>query len=604
MIFSLLTIGICLLVAYVWASRGFFSSLLNMAIVLASGAVAFGVWEPVTGLLLEKVPDPAWVKDIAWGLGLLLPFALSAAILSAIVNAVVRANVKVDSVSDWVGGAVCGLIAGTVVAGVMAIGVSKMRTPLSFMGYTAVETDTSGSIVRGDSLMVPFDRLVGSMYAFLSETTLRTSTPMAHWRPHLVDEGHLLRTGPDDLLLNFGMAPNAASLVGRYTVAEQNGEAANTLVGDNKGFKDFNGDSVTAKSYIEGYVVRFEPAAVEKFGQVLVGPGHATLVLRSADDGFTMSVQPLAIWSQGRNAETPRVGRWRFDGRDVYMTTPGAASTRVMAFEFLVPRVEPRWVPIALYIKGQRFNIVDPEAGDLTPKKATAFATVAERDTAMGNVTAMLALGGGGGGSPIGNLKTDGAVTIDLARQENLQTAPIKATHQLPFGRRLDKGQKRDLILTDNEKEVAGGDSKFTPAELGGRQTDRSLIVENFQAGDGTVIVQVDVTPGETNQLSWFSQVADNASGKPMLIDTNNQSYDCIGFVYEDQGIIHIRFTPGAPITSKDQLPSMSRTRTDQKLMLIFRVTSNVRLDRYAIGEQVIATLKPPLLLNQPQMTR
>ena len=64
---------------------------------------------------------------------------------------------------------------------------------------------------------------------------------------------------------------------------------------------------------------------------------------------------------------------------------------------------------------------------------------------------------------------------------------------------------------------------------------------------------------------------------------------------------VEVAFAPGSPITDKNQLPSLSRARTDQKLTLIFRVSLNVSVTGYAIGTKVVQELTPPKKLDQAQ---
>jgi flavorubredoxin len=65
-----------------------------------------------------------------------------------------------------------------------------------------------------------------------------------------------------------------------------------------------------------------------------------------------------------------------------------------------------------------------------------------------------------------------------------------------------------------------------------------------------------------------------------------------------------VRYTPGEPIKSVDELGQefgMSRSRTDQKLVLIFRVSKGVTINRYIIGNTSICLMDPtfPLIADQ-----
>src|SRR5215813_3532623 len=101
------------LTSYVWSTRGFFSALIHMACVIAAGAIAFGLWEPLGYLLLDMSGDRGFgslIRDVSWGLALALPFALSLALLRAGVDKLLPMNAQCDPTVDYIGGAACGLV--------------------------------------------------------------------------------------------------------------------------------------------------------------------------------------------------------------------------------------------------------------------------------------------------------------------------------------------------------------------------------------------------------------------------------------------------------------------------------------------------------------
>ena len=137
MIMSAIVIVLVVVVGYIWASRGFFSSMVNMLCVLIAGAVALGVWEPLSYMVLTKMGGDDWVLDMAWGACLALPFAVVLSILRLATNKLLPANADLDGVSNLVGGGVCGLVAGTVSVGIVVISVSFLRVGQEFAGVEA-----------------------------------------------------------------------------------------------------------------------------------------------------------------------------------------------------------------------------------------------------------------------------------------------------------------------------------------------------------------------------------------------------------------------------------------------------------------------------------
>jgi len=94
---------------------------------------------------------------------------------------------------------------------------------------------------------------------------------------------------------------------------------------------------------------------------------------------------------------------------------------------------------------------------------------------------------------------------------------------------------------------------------------------------------------------------ARDATGAPVLVDANGSRYQCVGFVYKDNSIVHVRFMPGRPINSMNDLPSVSSSRADQKITLVFRVSMNVDIKHYAIGDTALAEFAPVLKLTEVQ---
>ncbi len=90
-----------------------------------------------------------------------------------------------------------------------------------------------------------------------------------------------------------------------------------------------------------------------------------------------------------------------------------------------------------------------------------------------------------------------------------------------------------------------------------------------------------------------------------MLIDANGQAYRAVGYIFEDTNELKIRFTPSRTIASLDELSSdlvmLSRSAPDKKLTLVFRVSRGVRLERFAIGNHVVAIYRPAIQIDANQ---
>ncbi len=200
MITNLLVILFLALMAYVWATfQGFFTAFIHLIIVIASGAMALALWEPLTvGYLLEPF------GGYAWGLGLLGPFLFFTVALRAIFSQVVTRSVTFFNMLDTIGGAVCGLLAGVLVAGVTIIGIGFLPLPAAFGGIQPYRVNEQGQVVEAEAgLWVPVDRYATAFFNRLSAGALRSAAPLRTHQPDLAQQAALfrLRLRPDNRLI-------------------------------------------------------------------------------------------------------------------------------------------------------------------------------------------------------------------------------------------------------------------------------------------------------------------------------------------------------------------------------------------------------------------
>src|SRR5688500_724868 len=103
MMLSLIVIFFICAMIWMWANQGLFSALIHLILTIIAGCIAFMLWEPfVYGFLINRM------QEQAWGLGLMIPFAVSLICLRTVFDKVVPGNVNFHNIADNVGGAVCG----------------------------------------------------------------------------------------------------------------------------------------------------------------------------------------------------------------------------------------------------------------------------------------------------------------------------------------------------------------------------------------------------------------------------------------------------------------------------------------------------------------
>lgn len=577
MIMSLLGIAIVALVAYIWMTRGYFSAMLHMCCVLVAGAIAFGLWEPVSYFLLEKGSGNAAIRDSAWAIGLMLPFALSLAIIRPIVDKILPLNAQTESIFNFIGGGVCGTIAGVVTAGIVVIGLGSFRMPSDFLGYQSLQIATNGSMKREQRLILPVDRIVAGFYGQLSETSLSTSEPLGKWYPNLADVPAALRMTDGDGNNRNTIGPKDINMFSRYTLGEgrTSGSLADLLRdawggGSVQQVFDLDGAQYPQNSHIEGFVLQFAPGAREKFGQIVVGNAQARLLVESAA-GDRLDLFPIAIASRA-DAGSLMFGRFRLDSI-VHLASPGAGADTRMAFEFIIP---PGYSPLALYYKNIRLSLLPV---------VEKFDTVEARDQAILS------------GSLFGvQADTSVATTRPPARpvQQDPRDFGIEMSNSI--GWTIQKGSERGLQLDGNV--VINGEAVFGARELtdrgGGGPIAQALRVDRFRSTEEASIVKVDVGPSAALSLLGQSFATAQQVVPPYLYDTNGTRYEAVGYVYEDREIIKVRFTPGNPMRGISEIPTaLSRSRTDQKLKLVFQVNVGVQINRFTMGDTVVSEFGP-----------
>ncbi|CAN5788516.1 hypothetical protein BH11PLA1_BH11PLA1_16040 [soil metagenome] len=594
---NILVIFLLLGFGYLGFARGFYNMLIHLACVLIAGAIAFAVWEPVGYWFLDMAGGTQWLLDIAWGVALGVPFALALAILLGATAATLRSSARVPPMVDYVGGGALGVASGVIVAGMAVLSMSFCRGQYDFTGFRPVEQQGNGSMVRSAGLWVPVDMITAGLYQHMASNALFEENNLAKYYPDLADRPHMMGTSPENAVLKMGVPENAVDFLGRYTVGQNTAVKWEDLVSDSSDARKqtvmttANEDTKTlyaGQAYIEGFVVALKSAARESIGQVAVTPGTVTLVMYDRDRDVTEALQPFAMISQARSDPAKPLSftasRWRFDSKGTVLgSVGGAIEASPMAFEFLVPKRGANYVPLALFVKGLRIDLIDPATQQpVVPKEV--LKTVAERD-ALVPTGEIITPPAGPGDGPTGTGPTVAGAS-----------GAVNVTNQMPFSVVLNKGDLK--VDTDDKNRLLDGEQAFNSQQLSNRGIERDLRVDRFFSDNDTAMVQIDV--GKESALSMLSAAANDATGGPVLV-AGTQKFTCIGYVYRDGNLARIRHTKSSPITNKNDLPSLSKSRTDQQLKLLFSVTAGAEITSFQIGDTVIATFSPPIKVTGGQ---
>lgn len=582
MFMNILVIVFVLSVAYAWMTRGVFNAMLHALCVFFAGAIAFAVWEPLSIIFLG-LSDMPLVEGVAWGVSLILPFVVMMIVFRVITDKVVKANIKSATPVDYAGGAIFGLISSGLTAGIMVIGIGYMRLPSTFLGYQPVyytsDRSGAGSLVKTDKLWLPVDSVTAMVYSNLSEGSMSSAESLKKWYPDLTLTGYAARINPGEGAARNAITEDAFKVMSSYTIGDTTGAGSpkSDVVGEHS-FVDLNGKAITPQmaGHVAGYVVEFGPSAKEKGskgGQVVISNGQIRLLTEKAD-GSTGTIFPIATISE--SSDQGQYGRWLFDSEDLFITSSGGKSRIPMGFEFFVPADE---TPIALYVKNIRVPV-----GSIAANKE--FSTASAREKLIRS----------------GELLTGQRVKREFDLSESVKVddrniARFAETVGTVLPSQLVK--QRGMRIND-DNEVTEGTAIFRDEEIGRSNTPqtKSLRVEKFAYGNSQRMVQVSV--GSDVEGGLLSEAANKAElDEPfMLIDTDGNEYEAVGFIYSDSSDEYtIRYTPGSTMSglNEDGLPAISRSKDGQKLTLIFLVSTRVDLQYYTIGDVVQMEFDPPL---------
>ncbi len=589
MILNIIVVIFVLGVGYAWMIRGMFNALIHLLCAVVAGAIAFAFWEILALKLIELSPERgffSFIEGIAWGVALIIPFVVVFLLLRTLTDKLIPHNIRNSSVIDYIGGGICGLATGILCGGMLVLGIQTMRLPTDFLGYQplAYSEDRAkgdGSLVRTDTLWIPVDRLTAMTYEMLSLGTMSTDEPLAKWYPEIELVGMASRVSPGNGSGRNVLAPDDFKIKSTYFVGNpQDTSSITDLLVDAREdrpqkYIDIDSQSIS-KGYLAGYVVEFQPGAKErgkKGGQLVVSNGQFRLLIED-NHGNTKTVFPIATISE--SSKPDQYGRWRFDSKDVFITSVGAKSRIPMAFEFVIPQ---GYSPVAFYAKNIRVltdTLPDP----------IEYTTPSQRDELVRSGAILT-----GESSAKRKLITTNTLTYDPTGQPSLITRSTKLLKMMST-----QIARRGFTL--NEKnEIVDGEGEWLITEVGRKNapTGKNLRVERYTVDRGQVLIKVKVGPD--SEIGLLSEASRDAPlDQPLLlIDEHGNEYEAVGFEYTDAETFHARLTRGSTLTGIQDTPSMSRSRDDQDLIILFVVTKGINISHYTIGDVAIAEFIPPL---------
>lgn len=593
MILSAITILMLALLAFIWANRGFYSALIHMICVIAAGAIAFGLWEPIGYALLDASPQRGAMSalgGVAWGLALIVPFAVSLALLRLAVDAILGSNIIVSNIVNYIGASICGLVAATIAVGIFAISISNFRAVPSMASIAPIQSSAVGSMTRQEKLIVPFDTMVAGLYGMMSERSLETATPLAKWHPDAGESGYTLRQSYEGKARNT-IKPKDFDVVGRVTITAPKFSdlLKDALDSTTQTVEDVSGNKFPEDTRIEAFALRFSSTGGESSGKVVVGNGQYRLIAEN-DAGDRITLFPFAVSSQADGA-SPVAGRWRFNTKDTFISSVGGASEAFFLFEFPMPS---GYQPIAMFVRGVRVKI------DSSIMQLATFKSGKERDAVIPMLATSLRNGKLEAVDQSAAGEIDTASAEGVTWNENTIVQGIQINNAI--GYTIQKGLHSPLEI-DEKNQVIQGERVFTLREISEMgNVDRNLRISNFYVDNDVQVVKVDV--GAESPFSFLKPIAQSAprNSRVVLVDTNGQTYSPVGLIYKDDNLLKLRYTPAAPMGSLAELDvygTMSRSRPEAKMTLLFRVSRGVSIRYFVIGNRAMNEVVPVLPIRR-----
>jgi len=592
MILNLIVIVLVLVITAAWMFRGAFNSFIHMLCTVAAGAVALALWEKLATMLVGMSPERgffSFFEGMAWGIALIVPFVITLIVFRVITDKLVESNIKNNDMVNYAFGGLFGLCSAIITSGILVIAIGTMRLPSNFLGYQPIwysqdRATGQGSLVRNDKLWIPVDRAVSVGYGKLSMGTMSTSEPLAKWYPDLELAGFANRISAGDGGARTAYTDDAFKLKSAYIIGADGSVPVNDLLKDERDsipqkYVDINNEK-PSKAYLAGYIIDFNSNARErgkKGGQVMVSNGQISMIAQDSD-GKSVTIHPIATISESRDGPD---GRWRFDSNDVFINSVGGKTTVTMGFEFIVPT---GYTPIGLTVKGVRVVLDET-------MKPNEIKNIADRDRRIRSGALLKGEKGA----------TKKIYTLENAQVVDGSTKPVSGARvSVSVGEIMSTTAAKSGGFTLIDGNTLGdGEGKFDPETQLGRKntpTDRKLRVDKFAIGTNQQLIQIDVSPDQPGSLLGDAARLAKTDVPIKLVDTNGDEYEAVGFVYEDDTIMHIRYTNGSTLSGLEAVPALSTSRIgEQDLRLLFIVSAGVDIEYFVIGDDAIVRYSPPM---------
>lgn len=525
-IFNIAIVGLVLLIAYWWSNEGLFSAVLHMVCVIAAGAFALALWEPLTMWLMSG----GAFDNYAWGFSLVGVFAITLLVLRVATDKLAPANISFPSWANLAFGGAAGFVSGVLTIGICLIGSGYVQSTDSILEYRGTARAEAGrEIEKVNSPWLDVANLTSMFYSKLSVGTLHPDLfggmPLQQYNPRMDEQATLLRDTYDGGKGQLSIMRRDAEVL---TVAKSENGMAIVQVKFAPSARDFNKQLVLAKSQIR--------------------------LVDEARNGKEPNVYFPDSWKQKiQNKETKAFSEelFIFDGTSSYATSIPGQSEIMLTFVFNTRNAKLK--PKFLQIRGTRFELTKPI--ELTTAEAMAYLNKDNSDTRVVDRDVF--------GNDIQDL--------------------VKNTSKLPIRTSVNSLQGSLVV---NEKDylthgrLIGGNKS---------NTSRGRTVKGIAAFEGTGIVQIDVSPGKAAAFEDLFQTESN-SPILLIDSQDREYKPFGYYIVTGKKIDMILTPEEPIQSMKDIENFVSKIRPGKNIVfkLLFMVTADVDIREFRIGDITI----------------
>ncbi len=549
-----------------WGSQGLFTAFLHLMAVIAAGAIAFALWEPVgLDLLLNRQ------GDYARGVALLSCFILSLLVIRAGFDNLVRFNMKFNQVTNLIGGGVCGLFTGILTSGIMIIGMSMMPIGKDLGGYQPYTVGTDG-LVQNQQKLFPgaVDQMTANFYNRLSTGAFSTSTPLAERHPELVKQAFLYRIAYDP---NSALSATEAG-VQVPQVYQLNGpvnafsNAMSSAVGKTASANTHTFYGVVSEWYISG--------SADKDSTIRISPTQVRLQVIGRDESgseLRQLLAPIGFTLRDATTNTP-IYHPIVDNSD-YAYCLMDKSTVIWLFS--VPKDD---VVEHVIIRMNRFPF------SMLKEKSM----VLELKNDPQQLTKAL-------GEPVDSVVPAAAGEGTPAAAPEAPSVPtsLVITKFFPDGRQYSRTLSNNAIVEPAAgPAIESGHGILVPPAAGNRP-DPEIIVKEIKAPRQFTIVQMPMNRNTAyTYLKAAMNLADNL--QPIYLeDQGGAMHAPVGYMIRKGDTMEFKLDPENRLRSVSQIAGVNMMTGSETIWLVFYVPKGVRITKF-----VAANNKVPLTLDVP----